>query len=78
MLAGFRQEGITHVLVHPAGLRVRSRDAPPVGMFERELLLELEPQTREILRALLARHCAHVYGDGQYLIFELSRQGTQR
>ena len=73
MLTGLRQRGITHVLMHPIWLRMRSDDAEPPGMIGRELLLELDPPTHDTLRSFLARYAAQVYGDGEYLIFELRR-----
>lgn len=70
MANGFREQGITHVLLHPAWYRVQS-NAPPPDLLDRETLLEVTPQTDAVLRGFTAQHANLRYRDAHYLIFEL-------
>ena len=70
MAHAFREQGITHLLLHPAWYRVEAH-APPPDILDRETLLEVSTQTDSVLRAVTAQHADLRYRDGEYLIFEL-------
>lgn len=72
MADGFREQGVTHVLLHPAWYRVQS-SAPAPDILDRETTLEVTPRTDAVLRAFTARHAQLRYRDAHYLIFELNR-----
>jgi hypothetical protein len=72
MTNAFRDQGITHLLLHPRWYRVQS-GAPPPDVLDRETLLEVSPQTDSVLRTVTAQHADLRYRDGEYLIFELKR-----
>ncbi|MCU1347887.1 MAG: glycosyl transferase family 39 [Acidobacteria bacterium] len=68
LLAELRRQGITHVLVGRENYRV---GGPPLGMIEKEIVLQLPPSTDAVVRETLARYATIRFRDDQYVIFEL-------
>ena len=83
-LAGFRTPdafaremhrlGITHVLFHRVWYRVRDGGSgPPLGMLEKEYIVEVGPETHAMLARFFASRARLRPRDGAYDVYELAR-----
>jgi len=71
LVAELRRMGITHVLIGRENVRV---GGPPLGMLEKEIVLQIPPSTDALLKETLRRFGTLRFRDDYYVIFELRPQ----
>jgi hypothetical protein len=69
-----RRLGVTHLLLHRDWYRVRGAEpAPPLGMLEKEYVVEVGPETNAMLSRFLASRTRLRYRDRAYDVYEVTR-----